>query len=74
MLALACVTLAITRKEKYLGQSSLLVFAASAIKVFLHDLSGSGPLVRISCLLVLGITFYIGGWLYCKVNELEADI
>ena len=72
VLALACVILAIKSNDKTLGQSSLVVFAASAIKVFLYDLSGTTPLVRIACLLVLGITFYIGGWLYRKISQLES--
>ncbi|BCR03632.1 hypothetical protein DESUT3_07010 [Desulfuromonas versatilis] len=71
LLALACLFLALARRDKILGQSSLLVFAASAAKVLLYDLAGAPPLVRIACLLVLGVSFYLGGWLYKRVSALE---
>ena len=31
----------------------------------------AAPLVRIACLLVAGVTFYLGGWLYRRVATLE---
>ena len=70
-LALACLIVSLSKKDKILGQSSLFVFAASAAKALLYDLSSAAPVVRIACLLVLGVTFYIGGWLYRKVNAME---
>ncbi len=72
LLALACLFRALARRDKILGQSSLLVFAASAAKVLLYDLAGAAPLIRIACLLVLGVSCYLGGWLYKKVNNLES--
>jgi hypothetical protein len=60
-------------RDKRLSQSSLLIFAASAAKVLLYDLAGASPLVRIACLLVLGATCYIGGWLYRRVAALQCD-
>jgi uncharacterized membrane protein len=72
-LALACLLLALSRRNKGLGQSSLLVFAASIGKGLIYDLSLAAPVVRIGSLVVLGITLYIGGWLYQKVNALEDD-
>ena len=72
-LAVACLLLALKYKDKMLGQSSLLVFAASAAKVFLYDLSSTAPLLRIGSLVVLGVSLYMGGWLYNRVNELDSD-
>ncbi len=72
VLALSCLLVSLRARDKTLGQSSLLVFAASAIKMLLYDLSAATPLIRIASLLVLGVTFYLGGWLYRKVNTLDA--
>jgi uncharacterized membrane protein len=72
VLALSCLLVSLRSRDKTLGQSSLLVFAASAVKMLLHDLSAATPVVRIASLLVLGVTFYVGGWLYRKVNTLDA--
>ncbi len=70
VLALTCLSLSLRLRDKSLGQSSLLIFALSAIKVMLFDLSGATPLVRIACLAVLGVSFYLGGWLYKKIDAL----
>jgi uncharacterized membrane protein len=72
-LALGCLFLSLQRRDKLLGQSSLLIFAASVFKVFLYDIASAAPLIRIASLLVLGGSLYLGGWLYKKVNSLEAD-
>jgi hypothetical protein len=66
LLALACLLLALKYKDKLLGKSSLLIFAISSAKVLIYDLSSSAPLVRIGTLLVVGCSFYLGGWLYKK--------
>jgi uncharacterized membrane protein len=71
-LAVGCLMVSLSTLDKLLGQSSLLVFAASAVKMLLYDLSAATPMIRIASLLVLGVTFYLGGWLYRKVNTLEA--
>jgi len=70
-LALAAVTLAFRTNDKVLGKSSLLIFAASLIKVILFDLAGAAPLVRIGSLVVVGISLYAGGMLYKRVLALE---
>ena len=67
-LAVVCLLEAITTKNKLLGRSSLFVFAAFAAKVLLFDLSGAAPLIRIGCLIVLGVTLYVGGLLYQKME------
>jgi uncharacterized membrane protein len=67
LLATGCLLLAIRHRDRILGQSSLLIFGASAGKVLLYDLHQSAPLVRIGILLVLGLTLYAGGWLYQRV-------
>ncbi len=71
ILALTCLVISLQIKDRTLGQSSLLIFALSAAKVMLFDLSDTTPLIRIACLVVLGVTFYLGGWLYRKVDALE---
>lgn len=70
-LALGCLILSLKRRDKILGQSSLLVFAASILKALLYDISLAAPLIRIASLLVLGASLYLGGWLYKKVDSLE---
>lgn len=71
VVALACLALAFRSRDKLLGKSSLLIFAASAGKVMLFDLSHASPLVRIGLLVVLGVTLYAGGWMYRKVDLLD---
>lgn len=73
MIALACLALAFRIGDKALGKSSLLIFAASAVKVLLFDISIATPLVRIGSLLILGVTLYMGGWMYKKVDMIDAQ-
>ncbi len=68
LLALACLGLSLWQRDRVLGQSSLLVFGAAAVKVMLYDLGGASPLARIISLVVLGITFYVGGLLYQRLQ------
>jgi uncharacterized membrane protein len=67
LLALACLGLSLWQTDRVVGRSSLLMFGAAAGKVLLYDLSGAGPLVRIVSLVVLGVTFYVGGLLYQRM-------
>ena len=62
--AVAVLIAAIVGKDKLLGQSALLVFCASGLKVLLHDLAASSSLVRVFTLIVLAASLYLGGWLY----------
>lgn len=71
LLALACLLIALKFKDKLLGKSSLLIFAISSGKVLIYDLSSSAPLVKIGTLLVVGCSFYLGGWLYKKIEALS---
>lgn len=64
LLALICLGLALTLGDRMLGHSSLLLFIFSALKVLLHDLADAATPVRIGCLVIVGVTFYAGGWLY----------
>lgn len=70
-LALGCLLLALHRRDRMLGQSSLLIFAASVFKVFLYDIASAAPVIRIASLVVLGASLYLGGWLYRKVDALD---
>lgn len=72
-ISIACLLLSFKRQDKLLGKSSLLIFAASSAKVMLFDLSSATPLVRIGSLVVLGVTLYLGGWMYKKVDAMEAE-
>ncbi|MEO0409164.1 MAG: DUF2339 domain-containing protein [Cyanobacteria bacterium P01_A01_bin.135] len=67
LFAISLLAYAASRKDQLVGQSALVVFAASGIKVLLYDLDGSSSLMRVGTLLILGISLYIGGWLYQRV-------
>ncbi|MGH8661213.1 MAG: DUF2339 domain-containing protein [Burkholderiales bacterium] len=67
VIALACLGLSLWQHDRALAQSSLLVFGAAAVKVLLYDLGGASPLTRIVSLVVLGVTFYLGGLLYQRL-------
>ncbi|ARU31993.1 hypothetical protein CAP31_10070 [Sulfuriferula sp. AH1] len=71
IIGISCLAIALGKKDKILGKSSLLIFAISAAKVLLFDLSDAAPLIRIACLFVLGVTLYAGGWMYRKVDAME---
>lgn len=62
--AIALLALALWSKTRELGQSSLIIFSASAFKVLIFDLDGSAPGLRIITLIILGGSLYLGGWLY----------
>jgi len=66
-LAIACLGLSLYVKDKLMGQSSLAVFGATAGKVLLYDLSGVSTIARIIGLVILGLTFYVGGMLYQRL-------
>ena len=68
MIAIGSLLIALALRDKILGQSSLLIFALSGMKVLLYDLAGSPAPVRIGTLVVLGISLYAGGWLYQKLG------
>jgi len=72
LLAVVALLLALRIRDRLLAQSSLFVFAVSGAKVLLYDLDHAAPLIRIGCLVILGISFYIGGWLYRRVSEIES--
>ncbi|MBD3297454.1 MAG: DUF2339 domain-containing protein [candidate division Zixibacteria bacterium] len=71
LLAVLALVISIVNSDRPLGRSSLIVFTAFAAKVLLFDLSGASPLVRIGCLLVLGVTMYLGGMLYQNIDPDE---
>jgi hypothetical protein len=72
--AVVILVAAILFKDKVLGQSSLLIFSASGLKVLMHDLAGSGSLVRVVTLIVLAVCLYVGGWLYQSLVRQIADL
>jgi hypothetical protein len=66
--AIALLVYAVQRRDRMVGQSSLVVFSASSLKVLLHDLDGSTPIVRVGTLVVLAASLYAGGWLYQRMG------
>jgi len=72
IIAITCLFLSLKYHDKFLGQSSLLIFAITVAKVVGYDLSTSSPGIRIASLIVVGISLYLGGWLYKKVNQLDS--
>ncbi len=70
ILAVAALMLSLRLRDKELGRSALFVFGAFAAKVWFFDLSGTDPLIRIGSLIVLGVSLYVGGLLYQKVDAL----
>ena len=71
MIAIGSLLAALVLRDRILGQSSLLIFALSGMKVLLFDLAGSPTPVRIGTLVVLGITLYVGGFLYKRLSAGE---
>lgn len=71
--AVALLVYALKAKDRLAGQSSLLVFGASALKVLLYDLSGTASIVRVATLVVVGASLYAGGWLYQSLSKSEDD-
>jgi uncharacterized membrane protein len=67
IIALVCLGVSLWQRDRVLGQTSLFVFGAAAVKVLLYDLGGASPTTRIISLVVLGVTFYLGGLLYQRV-------
>lgn len=72
IIAVTCLFLSLKYRDKFLGQSSLLIFAVTVAKVVGYDLSASSQGIRIVSLIIVGISLYIGGWLYKRVNALES--
>ncbi len=69
--AVVLLAYAVKREDKVVGQSSLIIFAASGLKVLLFDLSDSAPMVRVLTLVVLAVSLYAGGWLYQRMSHGE---
>jgi len=68
MVALTTLVLALEFRDRALGQSSLFIFAIAGAKVLFYDLADATPLIRIACLIALGLSFYAGGWMYRKLD------
>ncbi len=67
-IAVAGLIVALWLHDTTLGRSSFLVFAVSGLKVLLYDLAGAAPLVRIGSLAALGVSLFVGGWLYQELS------
>ncbi len=71
VIAVAGLVVALQLRDRTLGQSSFLVFAVSGLKVLLYDLADAAPLVRIGSLVALGVSLFVGGWLYQALSGSE---
>lgn len=71
--AVALLVYALQAKDRLAGQSSLLVFGASAVKVLMYDLSGSPSIARVITLVVVGASLYAGGWPYQSLVKTDED-
>jgi len=69
LLALASMMWSVAQRDRLAGQSSLVLFGATAVKVLLYDLHNAAPIARIVSLFVLGVTFYAGGLLYQRLAK-----
>ena len=67
LIAAFWLTVAVLKKRREIGRSSLLILVFSAGKVFFYDIPDATPLVRILCLVILGFTLYGAGWLYRRL-------
>lgn len=67
VIGVAFLAAASRRRDRLLARSSLGIFALFAGKVLFFDLSEAAPLVRVGCLVVLGLSLYAGGWIYRRV-------
>lgn len=72
LLATFSLVLGFRIRDRFLGQSSLLLFLLSGVKIILFDLANTAPILRVCVLLVLGISLYGGGWIYRKLPVVES--
>jgi len=71
LLAIVVLFLGKAKRDAFFARTSLLIFAISIMKVFFYDISRTGPLVKILCLVVLGAVLYFGGYLYRHIEKWE---
>lgn len=69
--AISCLALAFKYRDKMLGQSALFILAVSVLKAVFYDLSDSSPVMRILCLVVLGVSLYTSGLLYQRLEKIN---
>ncbi len=69
LLALGILLWGLSARDRILARSSLLVFAVATAKVLLFDVASAGPVVRIACLMTLGVALYVGGYLLRRIDR-----
>jgi uncharacterized membrane protein len=69
MLALGILVWGGATRDKLLARSSLFVFGVATAKVLLFDVATAGPVVRILCLVTLGVALYVGGYLFRRIDR-----
>ncbi|MCA9506479.1 MAG: DUF2339 domain-containing protein [Myxococcales bacterium] len=74
VIAVAMLLFAVRRDDRMVGQSSLVIFLASALKVLLYDLSDAAPAIRVVVLVVLAASLYAGGWLYQRMGAQDEEL
>lgn len=66
--ALFVIVLGFLRQDKSMAKSALFVLAFAAGKVLLYDAAHAPTVLRISCLILTGVVFYICGILLRKIS------
>lgn len=69
LFALAILFCGKVKRDRLLARSSLFIFGVAAAKVLLIDVASASAVVRILCLLSLGVAFYIGGYLFRQIDR-----
>ena len=66
--ALIILALGFVKSDKQLAKSSFIVFAITAIKALLYDLSSAATGVRIMSLILTGLVLYLAGYAFKKID------
>ena len=72
-MAIAVLSYANKKQDPLVGQSALIIFAASSMKILIYDLQGSPSMVRVGTLVVVGLSMYCGGWIYNKIPSSDSE-
>lgn len=62
------LALAYRRRDKILGNSALTILLAVSLKAFFYDVSNTGSLIRVGCLLAEGLLLYSCGWIFKRMQ------
>lgn len=66
--ALSLLGIARQKNSQEFASAAVLIFGVVAMKVMFSDLSASGPTAQIVALIVIGVLFYSGGYIYRQIG------